>query len=183
MRLLILTVAAALAATACGDPNALSDPQSANFVDTLTVSALTGTDIQQASAVSLPGPRTVRTDLSADFDFAFDIEDGTPVLLPRKAMNFPNSGTVEPGLQAQTASFDQITEAISNGYTTLDTIPIAEGDRFLARSRVVCSTLGVPIYGKIEILTIDTGARTLTFRVLADQNCGYVGLQPGLPNK
>jgi lysyl-tRNA synthetase class 2 len=54
---------------------------------------------------------------------------------------------------------------------------------FVARSRIVCSALSVPLYGKLRILELDATARTVTFEILADQNCGYVGLEPGLPDK
>jgi len=182
MRLLVCCVAAVVTLSACGDPNALPDPQTPNVVDTISVSALTGTPIQLASALSLPGPRSVRTDLSADFDMAFDIRGTTPVLVPRAALNFPGSG-IQPGLQRPGVAFDAIKEALSNGYTTRDTLQLAVGDVFMARSRVVCSSLGVAIYGKLQILEIDLAARTLTVEVLADQNCGYVGLEPGLPHK
>jgi hypothetical protein len=50
---------------------------------------------------------------------------------------------------------------------------------------VVCSGLGVPKYGKMEITAIDPspGVRTITFRVLTDDNCGYRGLDPGIPTE
>lgn len=175
-------LAAAVALAACGDPNALPDPQTPNVVDTISISALTNTDIQLPSALSLPGPRSVRTDLSADFDFAFDFRGATPVFLPRAALNFPASG-LQPGLQRPGVAFADIKEGLINGYTTRDTLQLAVGDVFVARSRVACSALNVAIYGKLRILEIDPAARTVTFEVLADQNCGYVGLEPGLPNK
>lgn len=184
MRSLALVAAVTVTlAAACGDPNALPDPQTANVVDTMTISALTDTPIQEPSALSLPGPRTIRTDLSADFDFAFDFRGGTPVLLPRSALNFPAGSSLQPGLQHRTEPFDQIKEAVSNGYVTRDTLQIAVGDRFMARSRVVCSNLGVGLYGKLQVIAIDAAARTVTFELLADQNCGYTGLEPGLPHK
>ena len=37
------------------------------------------------------------------------------------------------------------------------------------------------MYGKIEILAIDPVARSVTFRYLVNNNCGYLGLEPGLP--
>ena len=182
MRFPTLCLAGVLVLCACGDPNALPDPQIANVVDTISISALTGTAIQLPSALSVAGPRGVRTDLSADFDVAFDIRDDVPVFLPRAALNFP-SGGLQPGLMRSDKAFAEIRQGESNGYTTRDTLQLAVGDVFVARSRVVCSGLQVPLYGKLQILELDAGARTVTFEVLADQNCGYVGLEPGLPNK
>lgn len=182
-RFRIAGLTALLVAAACGDPNELPDAQIANIVDTVTISALTGTPIRLPSAYSIADRLTVRTDLSAQFDFAFDIlpSSGAPVLLPRSALGFPLEGGLQPGLQRREESFAAITEAVSNGYLTRDTIPITAGERYMARSRVVCTSLGVPRYGKLEILGIDAAARTVTFQVLVDENCGYIGLEPGIP--
>ena len=44
---------------------------------------------------------------------------------------------------------------------------------------VMLKPLGVPLYGKIEILGFQDS--TVTFKVLANKNCGYKDLLPGLP--
>ena len=44
---------------------------------------------------------------------------------------------------------------------------------------MVCTSLGVPLYGKLEILSFQDS--TVTFKVLSDLNCGYKDLLPGLP--
>ena len=75
----------------------------------------------------------------------------------------------------------QINEAPSNGYVTDATVPVAVGERLLVRSRVICS-LGVP-HVRQDGNPLDRGRRRSTFQVLADQNCGYKGLEPGLPDK
>ena len=59
-------------------------------------------------------------------------------------------------------------------------IPIAIGERYIVRSRVTC-TIGVPKYAKLEIVSFDEVARTVSFRILIDDNCGFRGLEPGLP--
>lgn len=179
----LLCVAATAAVTACSDPNALPDAQLRNIVDTVTISALTGTSIPLPSAYSVADRQPVRTDLSESFDFAFDLlpASGAPVFLPRAALGFPPSGALQPGLQETDEAFDAIEEAVSNGYITGDTIPIAVGERYYARSRIVCASLGVPKYGKLEVLTVDPTARSVTFRILVGDNCGYIGLQPGIP--
>ena len=178
-------LAALLVAAACSDPNTLPDAQLENVVDTVTISALTGTPIRLPSAFSVADRAAVRTDLSAQFDFAFDILPAvnTPVFLPRSALGFPLEGSLQPGLQEREEPFAAILEAESNGYITRDTIPIAVGERYMARSRVVCTGLGIPRYGKLEVLAIDPTARTVTFQVLVGQNCGYNSLVPGIPEE
>lgn len=179
------SLVALLVAGACSDPNNLPDAQIPNVVDTVTISALTGTPIRLPSAFSVADRAAIRTDLSAQFDFAFDIlpSAGTPVFLPRSALGFPLEGSLQPGLQEREEPFAEILEAVSNGYITRDTIPIAAGERYMARSRVVCTGLGIPRYGKLEVLAIDATARTVTFQVLVGQNCGYNSLVPGIPEE
>jgi len=43
----------------------------------------------------------------------------------------------------------------------------------------VKSTISVPFYGKLEILSFRDS--TVTFKVLTDLNCGFRELVPGLP--
>ncbi|HEU5171025.1 MAG TPA: hypothetical protein VFU46_10835 [Gemmatimonadales bacterium] len=164
----------------CGG-NAFGNAQIENVVDTIMLGALVGTPISVASAFSVAESAPVRTDLTSQFDFAYNIlPDQRRVLLPRAALGL-RSGTADPGLQRSEDGFDQIDKAPLNGYFTLDTIPIAVGERYVVRSRIVCTNIGVPVYGKIEILSFDDADRRVTFRVLANRNCGFRSLQPGVP--
>ena len=45
------------------------------------------------------------------------------------------------------------------------------------------SSLGVPQYAKLEILSVNDVARTITFQALANNNCGYRSLKPGIPRQ
>lgn len=173
--LLVLALAAA-----CNNANSLPDPTLANVVDTLMIGALEGTPIQSPSAYSILSG-AVRTDQTTEFEFAYNVEaSGRRVFLPRKVLGLTSTTGSEPGLQASAATFDAITVAPSNGYVTDSAVPVEIGQRWLVRSRVFCS-LGVPQYAKVEILGFEDS--TVTFKVLADNNCGYKGLEPGLPNR
>lgn len=177
--LLPLSLSFVLAATtaACGDDEFLASVP--NVVDTVTVAALTGTPVSQPSAFSVADGIPVRTD-QANFDFAFEIQDdGTPVFLPVAAMGLPTGSSAQPGLQLRPEAFEAITVARSNGYITEQPVPIAVGQVYMARSRIVCA-IGVPLYGKLEILELGDD-RTVTFQVLTNNNCGFTGLEPGLP--
>ncbi len=172
-------LALALAA-GCSDSNGLADPTINNFVDTLTLGALEGTPIQTPSAYAIDAG-AVRTDQTTNFEFAYNVEaSGRRVFLPRKVLGFPSTSGANPGLQASAATFDDITVAPSNGYTVDSAVPIEIGQRWLVRSRVFC-TIGVPQYAKLEILSFEDSS--VTFKVLADNNCGYKGLAPGLPDR
>jgi hypothetical protein len=82
----------------------------------------------------------------------------------------------------RTETFEGIREAPSDGYITDRVVPIAVGDRFVVRGRITC-TIGVPKYAKLEVMEFEETARTVTFRILTDENCGFKGLEPGLPDR
>jgi hypothetical protein len=179
----LLPFLALSAVAACSDNDNLPDPTDENFVDTVTVGSLTDTPITTASGFAVVvGP--VRTDLDPSFDFAYDIQGdpatGTSVLLPRAVLGIVSETSAEPGLMRRDEAFDAIEAAPSNGYVTEEAVPIALGERYIVRSRVTCS-IGVPRYAKIEIIGLEDNSVIL--KVLANANCGYRGLEPGLPDR
>jgi hypothetical protein len=184
--ILPLLVALVPLAAACNDPNELPQATQNNFVDTLTLFALTGTPVQTPSGYSVPdGP--VRTDRTSSFDFAYDVEisgtDTTRHFLPQGVLDLGATTSVIPGLQLRSETFDQVDEAPSNGYVTLQKVEVDSGQVYVVRSRLVCVNLGVSLYSKLEILSFDDSARTVDFKVLANTNCGYKELTPGVPNE
>jgi hypothetical protein len=179
----LLFIVLLLAATACGDSTGLPDASLTNAERTDTLYALIGTPVSAPSGYALEGSRRIRTDLSVDFDFAYNVEsDGSPVFLPRAALGIDPTATVNPGFLARTETFEAIKVAPSNGYVTDRAIPIALGERYVVRSRVTCA-IGVPKYAKLEVVAIDEVAKLVAFRVLTDDNCGFKGLEPGLPKR
>lgn len=183
MRSLSLVLAVvAVAAVACSNPNG-PVASVANTERTDTLWALVGTPVSTPSGYSVDGSRRVRTDLSIDFDFAYNVEaDGRHVLLPRAALGIDTANTAKPGFRLMTETFEDITLAPSDGYTTDDPVVIAVGERYAVRSRITC-TLGVPKYAKMEIVQLDDIARTVVFRVLTNDNCGFRSLEPGIPDR
>ena len=180
MRSLFLVVLL-LAATACSDSTGLAPASLTNVERTEILYALIGTPVSTPSGYALEGSRRVRTDLSVDFDFAFNVEsDGSHVLVPRAALGIDPTAAVNPGLLARNETFEAIKVAPSNGYVTDRAIPIVAGERYVVRSRITC-TIGVPKYAKLEVLAFDDVAKTVSFRVITDDNCGFKGLEPGLP--
>jgi len=178
----VLAAAAFLAA--CSSQNDLAPASLPNVVDTLTLGALHSSPISAPSAYSVADGNAVRTDLTTAFDFAYDVDAaGRHVFLTLEVLGLGNTSGSGPGLQFTSTPFDQVSQAPSNGYITGDTIVVDSGSVLILRSRIVCSGLGVPLYGKLEVLSFDDtpGNRRITFQALANQNCGYKSLLPGLP--
>ena len=174
----LLAAVAFLASCAEDD---LPSPTIENVVDTLTIGALWGTPVGTPSAYRMLESHLVRTDLSAAYDFLYDVDpDDGPTLYPAEVTGVIPPSSSNPGLQFADVAFDSILSARSNGYITDAPIPVDSGSVLYLRSLVTCG-LGVPYYGKMEVLSIDTVAKTLTFLVMVNQNCGYRDLDPGLP--
>jgi len=170
------------AAGACNG-NPLCNATLDNVVDTIVLGALVGTSIGTPSAFNIAGSAAVRTDQTSSFDFAYNIEaDGRHVFLPQATLGITQSSGVSPGLLLSDQNFGQITQAPLNGYNTLDTITIALNQVYVARSSLVCTSVGVPVYAKLRILSFDDADREVSFEVLANRNCGFRDLEPGIPS-
>jgi hypothetical protein len=181
----LLSVLLAGAAPACSDPNPLPPATVENRIDTLTVYALSGTEVWLPSAYSGLERRVLRLDQSNNADLVYErTPSGRRAFLPSAVVGLPGLAGIDPGLRRSSIPFDSITIAEVDSYVTLDTVDVAVGDVFFLRSRIspLCS-LGLPTYGKIEILSFDDAPRTAQFRALVNNNCGYRGLEPGLPKQ
>ena len=182
MRLAGPAVLAALALAACSDANSIPDATFTNVTDTMVVYAISGTEVFQPSGYAMTQRSPVRLDNTTSADFGYDrTADGRDVLLPGRMIGHAGL-SVDPGLQHTDLPWDDILIAETNNYKTLDTVDVAVGDVLFLRSRIPATCfLGVPTYGKMEILGFDAVNRTIQFRVLANLNCGYKALTPGLP--
>ena len=159
----VVLLSAFVVVAACSDPNALPRAYLANQIDTLTLASLERGAVSQPNAYSLnlrSGVRTWEVGINFEFVFSMDLQDKT-AFLPVALLGSGGNIAVKPGLLRSTAEWDAMTKAPLNGYITLDTVPIAELDRFYLRTAVSCLGLGVPLYGKLEVLDIDTAAATV----------------------
>lgn len=174
-----------LALAACSDANSIPEATFTNAIDTVVVYAISGTEVFRPSGYAMTQRNTVRLDNSSQADFGYDrTADGRDVLLPGRMLGHPGIAGVDPGLQHTALGFDDVTIAEVNNYKTLDSVFVAVGDVLYLRSRIPTNCfLGVPTYGKVEILEFDEASRTIKFRVLANLNCGYKALTPGLPSQ
>jgi hypothetical protein len=168
-------------ALGCNDGDALPEAVYTNIVDTATIYALRGTAVTLPSGYDIPAKILVRTDV-APFDFAFDISTaGEAFVYPAGALRLP----VEPAIRKSTQSFESILIAPEDNFITEAPVAIAPGTVFIARSRMYfsgCELIGqLPRYAKFRVLAIDFTARSVTMETLVNQNCGYRGLEPGIP--
>lgn len=173
-------VAAALAA--CGDDFQLPPARAPNVLDTVSVYALTGTAVGTPSGYQLEFRRVVRTDQTASFDFAFDITAaGDPVFLPTGPLGLGEAS----GLMVSPEPFDSIEVAPNSGYVYDSSTTAAVGSELLVQSRVTTCSYGgtASYYAKLRVLAVDPGQRRADFEILVDINCGYRGLEPGLPTR
>jgi hypothetical protein len=171
------------ALSGCGNDNQIPNAAFTNEIDTFTVASLAEGPLNAPSAYSVSDNRVVRTYESINFEFAYTTGPaGEQYFVPLAALGLSPGSGVKPGLLKTTLTFDAITKAAQNGYLVNDSITVDSGEVYMVRSRPVCSNLGgVSNYGKIEILSIDPLAKTLTFRAVANQNCGYRALTLGIP--
>lgn len=181
-------LAAALALGACGDVAGLPAALYPNRTDSLvSVYALTGTPVTSPSGYWILDRRAVRTDIiNASFDFVFDIDSlGRALLFPTGAVKLGR----QSGAQLQTVPFDSLRFAPSGGYQVDSAIVLTVGSVVALHSRSVqCSFDFQPVhnyFAKLFVLAIDTVSgptgRRIDLRILTDINCGYRGLEPGLP--
>ena len=79
------------------------------------------------------------------------------------------------------SDFDALREAPESGYTNLEAVPVAVGDVFAVRSRrdPAFGNVRCRRFAKMEILAIDMGEGTVTFRHLRNPNCEKRTLVPG----
>jgi hypothetical protein len=174
---------------ACGEPLGLPRARVENRVETLSLYALSGTPLTTPSAYRLGDlPRAVRTDVSADFDFAFDIDTaGRALLLPTGALDLGRLS----GAQITTLPFDSIRIAPDRNYQLDSALVLDVGTVAILHSRPTDCRFGFSAafyyYAKLRVLVIDTtsgpNGRRIDFEILADTNCGYRGLEPGLPSR
>jgi hypothetical protein len=172
----------ALLVAACSPTNDLPAAFFPNKVATVSLFALRGTAITLPSAYTLEGAQPVRTDQTTVLDFAFDFDSlGAPALFPTGAINLGQLS----GLQRSTTAFDAIKLAPTGGYIFDKPIVLDTGMVVLVRSRPTLCAYGVTVslYAKLRVLGVDSTARRLDFEILVDQNCGYRGLEPGLPKQ
>lgn len=181
----LLPALCSLALLGCDDELTLPPAQAFIAQQDIELFALTGTPVRTPSAYSMLLLRPVRTDISNDFDFAFDIRDTLggqqAYLVPRGVLGFQPDG----GLQLSTVAFDSLRLAPLGGYEREVMIPVDSGDVIVAASRLQSCDFNIvsPRYAKLRITGIDLTRRVAQIRLVIDPNCGYRSLGSGIPTE
>ena len=181
-------LAVVAAASACGDSSLLPPADLLVLDDTVTLWAVTGTAITLPSAFDILLNSVARTDRTGGFDFVFgfvpdtltgDSVPGLPALLPRGWMGLSADG----GLLRVATKFDSLAAAPGSGYDSYAPVYLDTGTVVVARSRTQTCNFGLTSgqFAKVQPVAIDIAARKIVLHVVNDPNCGYRGLQPGLP--
>ncbi|HWC74792.1 MAG TPA: hypothetical protein VG454_12735 [Gemmatimonadales bacterium] len=170
-------------ASACGpDLTGLLPAAVENRTDTVTVYAVSGTPVATPSGYIIVSRQVVRIDQNPQFDFAFDIDSSGRALI--KSTGAMKLGQ-QSGVQITTTPFDSIQIAPTGGYQEDSAVVLNLNTVAILHSRAAqCNYDLQPshhYFAKMHVTAIDTVARSIQFEVLTDVNCGYRGLEPGLP--
>src|SRR5438034_364740 len=80
----------------------------------------------------------------------------------------------------------------TGGYEFDSALVVRPDSVVLVRARPITCVTGITVslYAKLQVLAVDTsaaaragGGRRIDLKILSDQNCGYRGLEPGLPKQ
>jgi hypothetical protein len=185
VRSALLLLLGATAWAGCGDPLSLLPAVFENREDTLKLYAASRTPVPFPSGFIISQRTPVRLDQASSFDFLYDVNPaGERIFVPLAALANTGRTSGNPGFLFTDSPFDAITVAVQQGYVSADTVAIRVGDVFYVRSAVDASCgLGIPYYAKLQVLGFDDTAFSVVFRMVANINCGYRGLELGLPKK
>lgn len=147
-----------------------------------TIFDFRSSSVRDPSAFDIVSAGAVRTDQSAGWDFLFALQaDGTAQLRPR---NQVLGGGAASGVQPLESAFGDLDEAPEGGYVTGSAVAVEEGDVLAGRSRQDPNFgIGCRHFMKMEVLSVDRDAGTITFRHLVNPACERRNLVPGSSNR
>jgi len=182
VRLLLAAAALTSITIACGEPRRLP-AQGAVFGDTLTVYALTGTDISFPTALNVGALALVRATGVFNYEIAFDINAaGDAVLLPVALLAAQEAGVRRVGLQKVPGTFDALTSAPRQGYVYDQAIVAKPGEVIAIEAGVSCPyPYPQVIFAKLVVDTVILAQRAIVFHAVTDPSCGFRSFLPGIP--
>lgn len=175
---LLAGVVLSVALVGCEDPLSSRRAPVPDEPSEATLVSLQDGTLRDESAFDVTGPDPVRTDQTSEWDFAVRRGEGGGLeFAPRNLILGTSSAA---GLQRSDFAFGEVTEAPQDGYVSDEPVPVETGQVYVARSRRDPSVaLSCFRFMKMEVLSVDDAAGTVTFRYLGNPNCGRRTLEAG----
>ncbi|MBT8488045.1 MAG: hypothetical protein HKN72_17170 [Gemmatimonadetes bacterium] len=178
----MMAVAAALlvGTVACGDDPFAFDWSDAP--DTVQLYSLARPELNLVSAFNFLQNLPVRVEnpnSTGSWDIAVDTRGGQIVFLPPGALNVGGAARIAT---LASMSLDDVTQAPSDTllYVRDQAVPVEMGDVYIIRTNRQAGSFGrsCVYYAKVEAVSIDAGAGTLTFREVTNPVCNDRDLVP-----
>ena len=181
VRFLFASVAVALT-VACGEPRRLPAMDEV-FGDTLTVYALSGTDISYPTALNVGQLLVVRASGVFDFQVAFDINAaGEAVIYPVALLAAEEANVRRVGLLPIDTTFEQVTSAPRTGYVYDQPVTLGPGGVVVIEAQIPCPyPYPQLIFSKLVVDSVKVADRAIYIRAVTDPSCGFRSFLPGLP--
>lgn len=109
------------------------------------------------------------------------------LIYPVKLIVLPLTGINEVGLLKVPGSFESVQRAPTGEYETEEPVTVSVGEVVVIEARRnrqgdLCSfSLSPNAYSKIVVDSVSAGTNAIWFRLVANPNCGFRSLTPGLP--
>ena len=185
--LLISAAVATMVTSACNEPFQLRASRM-NVVDTLTVYALTGSPPSYPSALSIAFQQLLRIDGSGVFDIVFDLDSaGRVIIYPVNMVVVPARGKRAVGMNLIPGAFADFKVASRKGYKLDSSVVISPGQVVAVEAfhgQDACQLYLSPyLYAKLVVDSVNVPARAIFIRAVMDPNCGFRGVDEGLPTE
>ena len=173
---------------ACDDPTDLI-ARSPTVHDTLSVYALSGTDLTFPSALNIPERTVLRATGTFNFDLGFDLDESGRILLyPMRLLSSDLADVHQVGLQKVSTPFNDLALAPSSGYNFDSTLVVVPNET-VAVQVAAPAYCGFPfpetVFAKLTVDSVNTTARRIHFRMTTGTipNCGFRSFLPGIPTE
>lgn len=172
---------------ACGDPLGIQATAPV-FTTDLGLFALSKAPPSYPTAVDTPFGRAVPVNVSATFDFAFDLDAAGNILVhPARRVVTSPAGVNRVALQKVPGTFESVASAPRTGFVKDSSIVVAIGEVVVVEAERLrqgdfCTfALSPNLYSKFVVDAVDPVAGTITLRLTVDPNCGFRSFTEGIP--
>lgn len=184
--ILSLSVAGGVFA-ACGEVTGLEATGEVQF-DTLSAFPLTGAGPLTPTALNTAFGTVLAVNSTADFDVVFDLDAQRRVVIyPVKLVVMPLTGVNEVGLRKVEGTFESVERAPTGSYEADEPLTVSAGETVVIEARrnrqgdLCAFSLSPNVYSKLVVDSVSTATNAISFRLVANPNCGFRSFAPGLP--